>query len=68
MRVPGIVWHRKSGDTAMMLNQLILARGYVLAPMLPSAETSGESTTKTSKSVRAMIVDVLKRFSPVRQR
>ncbi len=52
----------------MMLNQLILARGYVLAPMLPSSDTAGKPKTKTSKSLRARIADVLKRCFSVRQR
>jgi hypothetical protein len=59
---------KKSGDTAMMLNQLILARGYVLAPMLPAADNAGKSKTKTTKSLRATVMDVFKRCFSVSRR
>lgn len=52
----------------MMLNQLILARGYVLAPMLPASEATGKSKTKAPKSVGATILEVLKRCFSVRRR
>jgi hypothetical protein len=46
----------------MMLNQLILARGYVLAPMLPTTEPKHHGADQRNRRPGMTILQMLRRY------